>query len=252
MAATKVASAGRPRVPRISRRRALEVALAIIDNEGLGALSMRRLGDALQVNKASLYHHFTNKEAILVGATELALAEVTAPRNEADSWRVWMPLNAYLLRSALIAHPDLIPIMLRRVSLGIGRAEVEAAVARLQAEGVPEAAVVPLMESLEMVAIVSALQVVGGASIAAGTGEAPKYVLYQQARNARGLTDEEQFEVILGSVMSSVESAVALKVAAAAASAPRRRSTASPRRRAAASPGRQPAAPARRGPAGST
>jgi hypothetical protein len=122
-----------------------------------------------------------------------------------------MPLNAYLLRSALIAHPGLIPIMLRRVSLGIGRAEVEAAVARLRGEGVPEEAVVPLMESLEMVAIVSALQVVGGATIAADG--APKYALYQQARNARGLSDDEQFEVILASVMSSVESAVALKVA---------------------------------------
>jgi AcrR family transcriptional regulator len=202
---------GRPRVPRISRRKALEVALAIIDSEGLDALSMRRLGDELNVNKASLYHHFTNKDAILVGATELALAEVTAPRSESDSWRVWMPLNAYLLRSALIAHPGLIPIMLRRVSLGIGRAEVEAAVARLRGEGVPEEAVVPLMESLEMVAIVSALQVVGGATIAADG--APKYALYQQARNARGLSDDEQFEVILASVMSSVESAVALKVA---------------------------------------
>jgi TetR/AcrR family tetracycline transcriptional repressor len=214
---------GRPRVPRISRRTVLEVALAIIDSDGLGALSMRRLGDALEVNKASLYHHFTNKEAILIGATELALAEVTAPRNEADSWRLWMPLNAYLLRSALIAHPELIPIMLRRVSLGIGRAEVEAAVARLREEGVPEGAIVPLMESLEMVAIVSALQVVTGSSIAASADSAPKYTLYQSARTARGLSDEEQFEVILRSVMSSVENAVALKEASRVAKSPRRR-----------------------------
>lgn len=208
---------GRPRVPRIARRRVLEVALGIIDTEGLGALSMRRLGDALEINKASLYHHFANKEAILIGATELALAEVTAPRNESDSWRVWMPLNAYLLRSALIAHPELIPIMLRRAELGIGRAEVEAAVARLRAEQVPEGAVVPLMESLEMVAIVSALQVTGGSSIGAPADSRPKYALYEQARTARGLSDDEQFETILGSVMSSIENAVAVKVASRAA-----------------------------------
>lgn len=211
---------GRPRVRRISRRAALETALAIIDSEGLDALSMRRLGDALKVNKASLYHHFTNKEEILIGATELALAEVTAPRNEADSWRIWMPLNAYLLRSALIAHPELIPIMLRRVSLGIGRGEVEAAVARLQDEGVSEGAIVPLMESLEMVAIVSALQVVNGESISADGP--PKYALYHQARRGRGLTDDEQFEVILRSVMSSVENAIALKVASRAATSSQR------------------------------
>lgn len=214
---------GRPRVPRIARRTALEVALAIIDTDGLDALSMRRLGDALGVNKASLYHHFKSKEAIIIGATELALAEVIAPRNETDNWRVWMPLNAYLLRSALIAHPELIAIMLRRVSLGIGRAEVEAAVARLRAEGVPEGAIVPLMESLEMVAIVSALQAVGGASATAAGDDVPKYALYQDARSARALTDEEQFEVILRSVMSSVETAVAIKAASHAAAAPRRR-----------------------------
>jgi AcrR family transcriptional regulator len=212
----------------------LEVALAIIDSEGMDALSMRRLGAALDVNKASLYHHFTNKEAILIGVTELALAEVTAPRNESDSWRLWMPHNAYLLRRALIAHPELIPIMLRRVSLGIGRAEVEAAVIRLRAEGVPEGAIVPLMESLEMVAIVSALQVVSGPPATASDDSAPKYTLYQEARDARALSDEEQFEVILRSVMSSVENAVALKGASRAAKSPRRRSA----RPAAGDPGR--------------
>jgi AcrR family transcriptional regulator len=220
---------GRPRVPRISRRKALEVALGIIDSDGLDALSMRRLGDALKVNKASLYHHFKNKEAILIGATELALAEVIAPRSESDTWRVWMPLNAFLLRSALIAHPELIPIMLRRVALGIGRAEVEAAVARLRAEGVAEEAIVPLMESLEMVAIVSALQVTSADAIAANADGAPKYALYQQARLARGLSDEEQFEVILTSVMSSVESAVAVKTASRNARTPRRRQPAARR-----------------------
>jgi AcrR family transcriptional regulator len=233
---------GRPKVPRISRRKALEVALGIIDSEGLSALSMRRLGDALDVNKASLYHHFKNKEAILIGATELALAEVTAPRNDTEGWRVWMPLNAYLLRSALIAHPELIPIMLRRVALGIGRAEVEAAVERLTAEGVPEGAIVPLMESLEMVAIVSALQVAGGSTIGTPADGPPKYALYQQARNARGLSDEEQFEVILASVMASVESAVALKAASRTAKSQQRRSPApaKPRSRASGRADTQP------------
>ncbi|MDT4937591.1 MAG: TetR/AcrR family transcriptional regulator, tetracycline repressor protein [Pseudonocardiales bacterium] len=202
---------GRPRVPRISRRKALEIALAIIDNEGLDALSMRRLGEELQVNKASLYHHFKNKEAILVGATELALAHITAPRSDSDSWRVWMPLNAYLLRKALIAHPELISIMLRRISLGIGRAEVELAVGRLKSEGVPDGAIAPLMESLEMVAIVSAMQAISRPAVTAdGEGE-PKYELYQQARQDRSLSDDEMFDVILPSVLSSVESAVVLK-----------------------------------------
>ena len=87
----------RPKVPLISRRKALdEAALGIIDNGGLKALSIRRLGEVMNVNGASLYHHFASKDEILVGVTQLALADVTAPRSDSDNWRVWLPLNAYL------------------------------------------------------------------------------------------------------------------------------------------------------------
>ena len=44
------------------RTRALEEALRIIDDEGLDALSIRRLADVLGVKGASLYHHFKDKD----------------------------------------------------------------------------------------------------------------------------------------------------------------------------------------------
>jgi AcrR family transcriptional regulator len=204
----------RPKVPLISRRKALEAALGIIDNEGLKALSIRRLGEVMNVNGASLYHHFTGKDEILVGVTQLALADVTAPRSETDSWRVWLPLNAY---RTLIAHPELISVMLRRVPLGIGSAEVEASIARLRAEGLEMSVIAPLMESFELLAISSALQAVGGAN----TVEDPTEVdpaedsMYRQAQKARGLSNDELFEVVCAAVIASVESAVHLKEARA-------------------------------------
>lgn len=211
----------RPKVPLISRRKALEAALGIIDNEGLKALSIRRLGEVMNVNGASLYHHFKNKDEILVGVTQLALADVIAPRSDRDSWRVWLPLNAYRTRQALIAHPELISVMLRRVPLGIGSAEVEASVARLVAEGVEMSVIAPLMESFELLAISSALQAVGGANTAEDPDEAnpAEYSLYRQAQKARGLSNDELFEVVCAAVIASVESAVALKEARASAGA---------------------------------
>jgi AcrR family transcriptional regulator len=205
----------RPKVPLISRRKALEAALRIIDSEGLKALSIRRLGEVMNVNGASLYHHFASKDEILVGVTQLALADVTAPRSDSDNWRVWLPLNAYRTRQALIAHPELIPIMLRRVPLGIGSDEVEASVARLRAEGVELSVIAPLMESFELLAISSALQTVGGASVAAESGEeaTPEDSMYRQAQRERGLSNDEQFEVVCAAVIASVESAVHLKEA---------------------------------------
>lgn len=207
----------RPRVPLISRRKALEAALQIIDSEGLKALSIRRLGEVMNVNGASLYHHFKDKDDILVGVAQLALADVTAPRSDSDNWRVWLPLNAYRTRQALVAHPELIPLMLRRIPLGIGNQEVEASVARLRAEGVEMSVIAPLMESFELLAISSALQAVGGVGSAEEReqAEGAEGSLYEQAQKERGLSHDEQFEVVCAAVIASVESAVHLKEARA-------------------------------------
>src|SRR5258707_4558424 len=148
----------RPKVPLISRRKALEAALGIIDNEGLKALSIRRLGEVMNVNGASLYHHFTGKDEILVGVTQLALADVTAPRSETDSWRVWLPLNAYRTRQALIAHPELISLMLRRVPLGICSSEGDACLSRPPAQCLKVRGIDPLMEPFELLDVPNAPQ----------------------------------------------------------------------------------------------
>ena len=200
----------RPKVPLISRRKALEAALEIVDREGLAALSIRRLGEALNVNGASLYHHFKNKEDILVGVTQLALADVTSPRSEGDSWRVWLPMNAYRTRQALVSHPGLIPVMLRRAPLGIDAKGVEASIKHLEQEGVPIEAVAPLMESLEILAIVSALQEVGQrGGWAHEDAEPSALTALKRVDRARGLTSEELFDALCTSVMASVETAVA-------------------------------------------
>lgn len=198
----------RPKVPLISRRKALEAALEIADTEGLGALSIRRLGEALNVNGASLYHHFRNKDEILVGVTQLALADVAAPRTEGESWRVWLPLNAYRTRAALVAHPELIPIMLRRVPLGIGQSELEASVERLQAEGVPLPMIIPLMESLELLAISSALQEIGADDSGQDEDGESKTPALDAAVKARGISPGGLFEVMANSMISLIESAV--------------------------------------------
>lgn len=206
----------RPKIPLISRRAALQAALDIIDSEGLDALSIRRLGEALNVNGASLYHHFKNKDDILIGVAQLALASVSTPRSESENWRVWLPLNAYRTRQALIDHPNLIPIMLRRVPMGIGNEVVEASVARLQAEGLPLGATVPLIESLEVLAISSALQYIGAAKLVADDEVGVRTPTLAKAYESRALSNDEMFEIVVASVLSSVENAVYLREARSA------------------------------------
>ncbi|MFC9557849.1 TetR/AcrR family transcriptional regulator [Rhodococcus sp. NPDC056960] len=202
----------RPKVPLISRRKAMEDALKIVDTEGLDALSIRRLGEELKVNGASLYHHFKNKDEILVGVTQLALAEVVAPRTEGESWQTWLPLNAYRTREALVSHPELIPIMLRRAPLGIGVAEVESSVERLIGEGLPLSMILPLMESLELLAITSALQEIGPPR-APSSPKALESLTpnLDAARKARGMSSSELFEVMANSMISVISGAIQLK-----------------------------------------
>lgn len=147
----------RPKTPLISRRKALVAALDIIDREGLDAMRIRRLGDELGVNGASLYHHFRNKDEIVVGAAELALQYVRTPDTRNEDWPVWILRNTRSLREALLQHPHLIPVVLGRAPLGIGTAMLESSAALLEEQGVPVDFILPLMETLEMLAIASAM-----------------------------------------------------------------------------------------------
>jgi AcrR family transcriptional regulator len=144
---------GRPKHNLISRRRTLEVALRIIDEEGLDALSIRRLGAELNVHGISLYHHFNNKAAILVGACELALANVRTPHSTGGDWREWLVKNATEYWKALRAHPNLIPLLMRRHPLRIGLTEHNATAGLLAVQGVPPGAIMPMMEGLESLAL---------------------------------------------------------------------------------------------------
>lgn len=139
---------GRPRKPLISRRKTLEEALRIIDEEGLEALSIRRLGQELDVQGISLYHHFANKDAILVGVCELALENVTTPDRTETDWREWLLRNAIELRKALKAHPNLLPALINFRPLRIGLTEQNASAGLLAVQGVPPEAIMPLLEGL--------------------------------------------------------------------------------------------------------
>jgi AcrR family transcriptional regulator len=55
----------KPRRDPLSRERVVETAIALADDHGVDALTMRRLGSALGVEAMSLYHHVSNKDDVL-------------------------------------------------------------------------------------------------------------------------------------------------------------------------------------------
>ena len=67
-----------PRRP-LTKGRVLQAAVDVADREGLGALTMRRLGAELGVEGMAIYHHFHNKAELLDGVLELLLEELEVP-----------------------------------------------------------------------------------------------------------------------------------------------------------------------------
>lgn len=67
-----------PRAP-LTRETISQAALQLIDQKGLEALSMRRLGKAMEVEGMAIYHHFDNKGELLDGVMERMLDEVELP-----------------------------------------------------------------------------------------------------------------------------------------------------------------------------
>lgn len=191
----------RPKIPLISRRETLATALRIIDEEGIGALSIRRLAAALKVNGPSLYYHFHNKDEIIAGAAELAFDDVRVPRDTGEDWQEWLLRNARMYRKALLNHPDLAMVMLRRGRMRIGLRRLDSSVKRLEQQGVPIEFSLVLLEALEVLAMGSALT-------EANNGQnpeiPPEYPHLQRAVTHRGASMEETFEVACRAIVEAI------------------------------------------------
>lgn len=93
----------RRRLP-LSADRILDAAFALADAEGLAAISMRRLGQAMGVEAMSLYKHVADKEAILDGIVERVLGHIVVP-SATDDWRDAMRQRAHSARDVFARHP---------------------------------------------------------------------------------------------------------------------------------------------------
>ncbi|HET6667895.1 MAG TPA: TetR/AcrR family transcriptional regulator [Intrasporangium sp.] len=100
----------RPRTPLLSQARIRDVALELIDNHGLSALSMRRLAGALGVQAASLYTHYATKDDVLDAVANKLIAEVDTSGFE-QGWRQGLLTWARSYHAALTAHPNAAPII---------------------------------------------------------------------------------------------------------------------------------------------
>lgn len=90
---------------RLQRARVVDVAVALLDADGLDALTMRRLASELGVQPGALYWHFASKQALLDVMADRFL-EGLVDDLPAGAWDERLSELAWRLRGALLTHRD--------------------------------------------------------------------------------------------------------------------------------------------------
>jgi AcrR family transcriptional regulator len=114
----------------ISRDQVCKEALALVDAEGLEALTMRRLGARLGVEAMSLYRHVKDKADLLDALHAAVLGNLSPQRPAGAGWRALLAGMARALRTTLLEHPAVIPLL---TTQPVRAPEAVATVSRLEA-----------------------------------------------------------------------------------------------------------------------
>jgi AcrR family transcriptional regulator len=193
---------GRPKVPILSRQVILDKALAIVDQVGLEALSIRRLALELGVKSSSLYNHFPDKDSILVGAAELAFEQAPGVRARAGA-RELLIGGASRLRASLLAHPGLVPVVARRRSMGMSTKMLDAVAGKLAGAGVPVETAVMIFNCIESFVVGSVIREIAGEDRLVETDD-PEQFPHLAVAGDPPLGPDELFVVVIGGIVDSL------------------------------------------------
>jgi AcrR family transcriptional regulator len=118
-----------PRRARLNKDRVLRAAVALADQAGIEALSMRKLAEELGVVPMALYKHVASKEELLDGMIDIVVGEIDPPVGDA-SWKAAIRQRILSARRSLQRHPwapaaiesrtDPSPVMLAYIDSMIG------------------------------------------------------------------------------------------------------------------------------------
>ncbi|QIY94277.1 TetR/AcrR family transcriptional regulator [Streptomyces sp. S1D4-11] len=97
----------RPAKPALTRQGIIDAALAILRDEGLGKVTMRRIAAALDTGPASLYVYVRNTGDLHAQILDSLLGPVKVPASEAGTWRDRMKALLAGYGEVLFRHPEI-------------------------------------------------------------------------------------------------------------------------------------------------
>jgi len=100
-----------PRGRRLTGEGIAGAALALIDREGLAALSMRRVAADLQVDPMTLYRTVPDRDGMILEVVRLLLEEIDASEQPGETWVDTMHRMAFSYREMALRHPRAFPLI---------------------------------------------------------------------------------------------------------------------------------------------
>ena len=92
----------------LSRAQIVRAAIALVDEDGLDALSMRKLAARMGVGVMSLYWHVERKDDLLELISDAIFGEMDLPDEPTGDWRADLTLVALETRAIFSRHPWLL------------------------------------------------------------------------------------------------------------------------------------------------
>jgi len=105
-----------PPKPKFARVQLQAAALALVDEQGLAALSMRTLAGALGTGPMTLYNYVKDRDDLDALVVEAVRAEISRPRPRGD-WQHDVRAIVEATWRTVRRHPNVIPLILTRRTL---------------------------------------------------------------------------------------------------------------------------------------
>jgi AcrR family transcriptional regulator len=105
---------------RVTTGAVVDAAIGIADAGGLGEVTVRRLGDKLDVSAMSVYTHVNSRDDLLVLMADTTCARMEVPRYGRAGWRTRVRRVADAELALYRAHPWLLEVTDQRTALGPG------------------------------------------------------------------------------------------------------------------------------------
>jgi AcrR family transcriptional regulator len=102
----------------LNRDKIIQEALALLEEHGPGALSMRRLADRLGVAPNALYTHVHGKADLIDGLVDQVYAGLDLRPEPTGDWSQQLATLSQSIRAHLLTHPAVVPFALQKPGLG--------------------------------------------------------------------------------------------------------------------------------------